>query len=227
MPVLDLDQECICLRKTCLCINGFSRVIFLDWDDTLLASSALSKRNLRPYDHSVFPQDVTESLEKLEDAVIEFMTLLSSQASVYIITNSTNGWVELSCHRFFPRLYPLLENIPIVSARSLFEHIHPNDPFEWKKNCFQSIFSELAAAHPSFTFELVSVGDSEGERVGSRYIQSLFPNVIVKCIKLIEYPSMMYLAQQISLLKSNFFKVLRHGSTLDLNIQVQPVQGKG
>ncbi|KAL0214649.1 hypothetical protein P9112_006833 [Eukaryota sp. TZLM1-RC] len=217
-------SSCRCVREVCVCSDShsFSRVVFLDWDDTLLASSELCRRGLKPQEFCAFPKDVTMFLEKLEESVIDLLSTMSSKAIVYIITNSTDGWVELSCARYFPKLLPLLSNIKIISARSQYEHECENGtPYEWKRRCFEDIFKWFKDNQPSSTFEVISIGDSESERHSCLYLQHLHSGVITKCIKFDEFPSLPHLQRQLDLLKLNLMKLLRSHQKLDLSVTLK------
>lgn len=43
----------------------------------------------------------------------------------FIITNAAEGWVEYSAQRYLPSLVPILEKIPIISARSRYQPHFP------------------------------------------------------------------------------------------------------
>merc|ERR1712070_411570 len=61
---------------------------------------------------------------------------------VIIVTNAEKGWVELTCAKFLPEVFPHLEGIKVISARSAFEHVQPPSPVQWKWLTFHQ---EIAA----------------------------------------------------------------------------------
>jgi hypothetical protein len=72
---------------------------------------------------------------------------------VIIVTNAMEPWVETSCRNFLPALVPVIAQIPVVYARSVFGSIANRDPLG--RNCrdtqfgnqpyFQSLFAAPAS----------------------------------------------------------------------------------
>lgn len=78
------------------------------------------------------PLPVQQLLHTIQHAVYKLLRLAASLGEVVIITNSQQGWVEHSCKAFFPSLLEHLEGMPIVSARTSYEHLYPDNPLCWK-----------------------------------------------------------------------------------------------
>ncbi|KAL0224925.1 hypothetical protein RCL1_002837 [Eukaryota sp. TZLM3-RCL] len=215
--------SCLCFRQICLCQRSpFARLVFLDWDDTMLSSTFLLDKGYKPTEVFALPQELAEELELLETTVIDFLNFVSTTATTYIVTNSSNGWVQLSAKCFFPRLASLLDQFPVISARSLYEGRFPNRPLEWKKACFEQLFNEFRKGKPQYgVYECISVGDSEADRKGILHLQQLYPHIICKCVKLVESPTPFYLRKQLELLRVNLMTLLRHHQTIDLNVSVK------
>lgn len=55
---------------------------------------------------------------------------------MYIITNAAEGWVEFSCRKFFPSVFPVLAKIKIISARARYERVFPGEVPKWKVHAF-------------------------------------------------------------------------------------------
>lgn len=64
------------------------------------------------------------------------LELAITYGKVYIITNAADGWVEFSCRKFMPSVFPILAKIIIISARSRYESKFPGDVPQWKINAF-------------------------------------------------------------------------------------------
>lgn len=103
-----------------------------DWDDTLLCSSWLAQNGLRLDHPEVIPTATVKQLELLASSVIALLARARTYGKVMIITNAETGWVELSCKRFMPDVFPHLADLDIYSARSNFESVNPDSPSEWK-----------------------------------------------------------------------------------------------
>jgi len=138
-------------------------LIFLDWDDTLLPSSWVTSMGLRLEHPAELPADVTSQLQTLENSVIHLINLANQVGTACIITNAETGWVELSCQRFMPRVYPYLSKVKVLSARSTYEKEN-NNPSEWKRRAFEY---EIRRCFPDGTLSkrnILSLGDSLHER---------------------------------------------------------------
>ena len=57
----------------------------------------------------------------------------------YIITNANQNWVDFSAAKYYPSIVPLLLQIKVMSARSLFESKFPNDSRMWKLSAFAEV----------------------------------------------------------------------------------------
>ena len=111
-------------------------LFFLDWDDTLFPTRFVCECHfhdfLKKYNdiRTLTPNHLneylsthcsTETLEQWKIYTSTVETILRycvSIGDVYIITNSINGWANLTFRLTFPEL--MLLNIPIISARDRF-----------------------------------------------------------------------------------------------------------
>lgn len=76
---------------------------------------------------------------------------------VYIITNAAEGWVEFSCRKFFPSVFPILTKITIISARSRFERTFPGEVPKWKVHAFLETQGHLTNGNIK---NIIALGDS-------------------------------------------------------------------
>ena len=162
-------------------------IIFVDWDDTVLPSSALQA------------EDVNQKakLARHTLAAIEFFRQVKQRGDCCIVTNGESGWVEGSCVKYLPGLVPEIKMIPIVSARSLFGADNPDNPVAWKYNAFSHMLS-IANPPPS---NVVSIGDSLCERITIKQaVANLTNGCTVKTIKLLDKPTIGTLTTQLNLL---------------------------
>jgi hypothetical protein len=139
--------------------NQSTCCFIIDWDDTLLSTTFLTK--LVPLTNVVFsqlqlvsllPPDVMRQLEELEQTLFTLFDEIQHLGDVFIVTNSQRGWVELCCLQFIPRVWTWLKNFSIISARFDHESTFPNDPYMWKYTAFQKC---IQRQHQS----IVSFGD--------------------------------------------------------------------
>jgi hypothetical protein len=107
-------------------------VIIFDWDDTLLSSSWLATNGLRLDEPEVVPPAAMKQLSQLEASVIVLLERALEFGHVTIITNAETGWVELSARKFMPGVLGVLQRVHVMSARSSFERLSPDNPGDWK-----------------------------------------------------------------------------------------------
>jgi hypothetical protein len=130
-----------------------------DWDDTLLPTTYLQTKGY-------FGTKPQQPVSELDQQYLQILALLielliqtcSAWGSVQIVTNGQEGWVQDSTKQFYPQLLPLLEQIPVISARSRYEKTYPNDPWQWK---YQT-FLDVLAAEPDM--HVIAFGDAPHDR---------------------------------------------------------------
>jgi hypothetical protein len=77
-----------------------------------------------------------EALDKAGAAILRQSKQLAPKMT-FIITNAAEGWVQMSARRFLPRVMAELKNdVKIISARTKFERLYPQDYQEWKIKAF-------------------------------------------------------------------------------------------
>jgi len=183
------------MAKVCRA-EGPQSVLVLDWDDTLMCSSWISKASLKHAvgaadqerkssigavagavlrDPSVLRPAVAKELELLANAVrdlLEEAKRVLPKDRIIIVTNSEAGWVQLSAAAFLRPALPALTGLRIVSARSAFETYFPDQPSCWKAAAFayeiHEIMKRIASGDEALAdvHRIVSVGDGFQERDG-------------------------------------------------------------
>jgi hypothetical protein len=219
-------------------------LLFLDWDDTLLPTHYL--KNLKNYKLSE-ESTISESDKKLLINHTQILDeLLSSfmigDTKIIIITNSEKFWVELSIERFLPKFSLSKYNIDVISSRSHYEFIYPNDNIKWKYLAFDKeitnfVFEiELSKEESNEVNEIniISIGDSEFERKAIRLAVENFNNnysssllniakykIYSKSLKLLETPTIEYLQEQLKFLMVKYYDYIYYKKKdLDLKINV-------
>jgi len=206
-------------------------VIIFDWDDTLLASTYLAGKGYRL--DTEFPpvgllpaeaEEVDKQLKELQASVISLLELAMKYGHVHIVTNAETGWVQLSAQKFMPGLVPMLTNVPVLSARSTFEPMHPDAPLKWKFFAFQdkitTIFPNMDTTPPTAQKNIVSFGDSHVEREAVRAVTRGMTWTRTKSVKFAERPSIEQLRRQVELVGNCFHYIHTHDGDLDLQLTV-------
>merc|ERR1719329_1974413 len=98
-------------------------IILFDWDDTLCPSNWI--RENRPVLSFFKPAPSDERFQRplleLQKHVEATLRLSLKLGKVVIVTNAMDPWVETSCRNFLPQLLPLVQDIPVIYARSVYE----------------------------------------------------------------------------------------------------------
>lgn len=110
--------------------NPEQTIILLDWDDTLCPSNWIRENRPALSFFKPCPPDehFQKPLRELEIHVDITLKLAMKLGKVVIVTNAMEPWVQTSCRNFLPNLVPLVEQLPIIYARSVFEGHHLDSP---------------------------------------------------------------------------------------------------
>jgi len=189
-------------------------VIIFDWDDTLLCTSWLNRREA--YGQPLSGSD-GERLLGIERTVKELLEkALKVGCHACIITNAKTGWVEYSAAQYAPDLLPVLEQIQIISARDAYEQSHPSDPRMWKILAFRDLQQRL---HLPVITNLISMGDRDYEMDATQIIGQEFSTALVKTIKMRENPSPDVLLKQLKLINSKFERIVLNANNLQIGVE--------
>merc|ERR1719282_320692 len=195
-------------------------VLIFDWDDTVLPSSWVQEQGLRLDGCSVLTPQQQEELGELSRLAAETLCLAKQLGTVVLVTNSERGWIELSCQKFMPSLYPMLENVKIFSARSVYERLDVFSPFEWKLRAFESEIMRLFVSKDDQSRKnILSLGDSAHEREALIQATANLSNCRTKSLKFVERPGVDQLRKQHMLVTRCFRRIVHHDGNLDLCIR--------
>jgi len=178
-------------------------IVLFDWDDTLLASSAVRGEDW-----------CTEQLCELEQAVGSILRNAMTLGETLIVTNGNRTWVRDSAARFLPGLLPLLSELTVVSARALFEDVYPGDPFMWKIAAFEHLMTKERHFPAEPGLNLVALGDQMPEIDAARHVvQIIGGSSRVKTVKFAESPSVVELLGQLRRVEQTLGKIVQGGKS--------------
>jgi len=206
--------------------DKFSRketLFIFDWDDTVLSSSWLQKEGLRLDRSSEVSLVQGKVLAELASVAGKTLHAAKQHGTVVLVTNAERGWIELSCQKFMPTLYPLLENVKMVSARTSYEGCTSASPLDWKLRAFDveinRHFSSEVANDVMKRKNVLSLGDSVHEREAMLRATAALPNCRSKSLKFVERPDISQICKQHELIFGSFERIVHYDGNLDLCIR--------
>jgi len=191
-------------------------VIIFDWDDTLMYTSFLQ---MRGFDLRNISPSTRAHLQGLESAAYSILDMALGLGQTFIITNAEKGWVEACVERYMPSLRPILDKVPVISARTAHEAESCGDVYMWKRLAFLELGRQLDSETIT---NIVSIGDSIFELEAAQALGTSFTRKFVKTVKLQEKPSPEELSKQLSLLAPKFCTLVQKASNLRVQLTKKP-----
>ena len=201
--------------------------IFFDWDDTCLASHYLSLNGFSTRG-ACFPlkREFVEMGAILTSLVGPLLLHAAQFGRVVIVTNGTEGWVQMSCEQFMPELVPLISQLTVISAQDRYKYMFPNRPIEWKRRTFRDVLD--AETRPlGRVRNLISIGDGLAEQMAMHamkaYPDTIYNNPInaVKTVKLLEFPTLESLTMQLKIVRHMLESIVHHPTSLDTTARLE------
>ena len=176
-----------------------NNLFIFDWDDTLLPTSFLNKEGI--INNEDLPEEYTELFSILEESVINILNLSLKKGDVYIISNSSIGWVQFSAEKYYPKLKSIINKINIISARNEYEDSYPGEAKLWKQKAFLNLKNKI---NLNLATNIICVGDSIFELEAGKILASQINNSFIKTIKLKQNPCPEDLVKQLDLIGNKF-----------------------
>merc|ERR1719183_406994 len=206
---------------TGLTFSSEDTLLIFDWDDTLLPTSWLQKQGLSLEADSIPTEEEKAQLDAMADHAMQTLHAACSYGTVIFVTNGEHGWVEMSCGKFMPSLLPIVEDIKVISARSMYESGVVTEPSDWKYFAFEDeIGSFCADVLPGGRKNVISLGDSIHERQALiRVAENVGPHCCGKVVKFMERPEVEQLVEEHALIQQLLPQVVYHNAQLDTCIR--------
>jgi len=195
------------------------KLIIIDWDDTILSTTHLNSLGYRASRKFSIDSKMRDSLERLEKTAIELIKLAKTCGTVCIVTNSEEGWVDLSCKLFVPNLRDHIKDIDIISARTKYEKVYPMKPSLWKVAAMQDCVNKWFRS-PDVITDFISFGDSFGDRHAAHIVGKDLAISTTKSVKFSDSPTTEQLAHQQELVLHTFPHLCTHPKDLDLMLTI-------
>jgi len=207
-------------------------IFIFDWDDTLFPTTALTAEG--HFAAAMVPADQREQFDRLVQLMhwshrqeLEAVAHTAAAAlkaarrcgHVFIVTNAIHGWVQSTCTKFLPELLEELAEIPVISARSIFEPQGFADPARWKEMCFTRI-AKCTNLGQGEAGHFISIGDSWHERAAAMMVgYDASTASLAKSLKLLERPSICQISQQLEVVVQWVEHLASFAGHLDLAMQ--------
>ena len=195
-----------------------NNIFLFDWDDTLFPTSYLSVNGI--YNGSLIKLSKRE-IQNINLAGIYVKEILSQaieRGKVFIVTNSSKGWVEASCKKYYNNIIPLLDKITIISCREIFDGKLPVKSNLWKLLAFNYIIKHF---DHSLLTNIICIGDNNNEIEAGKSLSQYFNNnnCFIKTILFRKEPSLDEINKQLLLVSTQFIKIF--SMTKNISIQVE------
>jgi hypothetical protein len=206
------SKKLIKLKKEAIKNNT---IFIFDWDDTLFFTTHLdpSKNSMR-FNESALEKKMIKSIEYY---VEEILSKALNKGTVLIITNSSEGWVEYCVYSYYKNLIPLLKQINIISARTLYEQEFPSEPLTWKIKTFNDLTEKFNFEKCLLT-NIICIGDDNSEIIAAKKLANNFENCLVKTVKLRESPKLKELIKQLILINEQILRVYSYPKSLTIQV---------
>jgi hypothetical protein len=191
-----------------------NNLFIFDWDDTILPTSFLRYEKI--INDENIPEEYAETFSIIEKVIIKILKLAINKGDVYIITNSSVGWVEYSAVKYYPKIKDILNKIRIISARNEYENDFPGQLKIWKQKTFLSLKKILNENIPS---NIICFGDSIIELEAGKNLASNVNNSFIKTIKFRTNPEPDDLIKELNLVYSKFNYI--YSKAKDLSIRIE------
>ena len=180
-------------------LYSLSNTIVLDWDDTLMCTSYYIKRNKQL---TLLERD---QYMKLGSIVTNFLTLCVSKGDVYIITNSTVGWLLSTAEHVLRMNLDVFNDINIISTREMYESFSSINMDEWKLKAFEELNGVVRNSKC-----LIAIGDNYNDIKGAMKYKGVYDGLVVSTGKFIEKPrNVEELVDEIKVVANMFDKLIR------------------
>lgn len=192
----------------------FNNNLFIfDWDDTLFPTSFLVQEDI--INDENLPEEYMDIISILEEAIINMINFAISKGDVYIITNSSIGWVEFATNKYYPNLKKYLDKIHIISARNEYENSYPGEAKLWKDKTFLSLKDKINLKIPT---NIICFGDSIVELEAGKKLACKTNNSFIKSIKFKEKPEPQYMIKEINLVNNRLNYIYSTARNLSIRI---------
>lgn len=139
------------------------------------------------------PPSLLASVQSLDRKLVRLLSLAASLGRVSILAGSSQRFVRQSMKHYLPLVQEFAQqaHIAVVSARTAYEWLYPDDDFARKSLAFhehtRAALGGVAPVRQSFKF--VTVGSGRCEREAAHDLRHRIPLDCIKIVELREHPT--------------------------------------
>jgi hypothetical protein len=202
-------------------------VIISDWDDTLNITHILAGEYAR-YANMLeecpeIPKELQATCDIVANATKAFLTEAQKYGRVIIVTNASEGWVQISCQRLMPSIYNLVTSFTIISARECYEE-YTSSPHMWKQYAFRDILLMQFLKTPDIRKNIISIGDGTAEQYAIRtlrtssYGKTDIDLITTKSIRIMGMVKEDVMARQLKFVTDSLDKLVHYSLPIDVDV---------
>lgn len=194
-----------------------SKIIILDWDDTLFPTSWCLLKDINIVSEDA-PVRYKNLFEELDNILYTFLLNCKKYGKIYIVTNAMEKWIHKSSLLLKKTNEIIKKHVYILSARDLCQK-YTTDINVWKILVFKYIANN--DINSKNRYHIISIGDAEYE---FNALLDLFDhhntnNSYLKAIKLVQTPSYDSLVDQLNVLNNSIHKICTKNGHMDLKFR--------
>ncbi|CAN0240114.1 unnamed protein product, partial [Discosporangium mesarthrocarpum] len=135
--------------------------------------------------------------------------------------------IQLSSSKFFRNVRAVVDSMHVISARTFFEAQFPGSPLCWKSAAFAYIMHEHFLDMPLAPKLVLSIGDSNEEKVALKIAAAQHTNMTTKAVKFIPGPGPQALVCQLDFVSINVESILMQEGDAELGMEPEMIKGHG
>jgi hypothetical protein len=195
-----------------------SKLIILDWDDTLFPTSWSMMNDINFTKNNMFDK-YKPYFTDLDNVLYNFLVDCMKYGKVFIVTNAMKRWISKTSE-LLPKSSELLKNIIIISAKDLHQKKFPKQINQWKLLVFKYIADTYTVNHDYD--HVISIGDADYEfnalldLINHHNIKN---QGYLKSIRLVSAPSYDTLIDQLHTLNKSINKICLANKHMDLQFK--------
>ena len=184
-------------------------LLVLDWDDTVLPTSAILQATAEPQLPDAYSTGVRRLFEECSD--------IYGPDSLHVFTSSSDGWVKYSAQRFIPQIYNYIEDTPVLHVPKVHGALGVRQKEPVIISLVTGIYNKMKTeGNHAPSLRVLLCGNTEMDVAPAISIRMLLPQVVVSTCRFVTVPTIEQLIDQHQV----FTRMIKYGSMLRTCIDV-------